>query len=69
MNRSRPIGSALAHGHGGRVAGYSATAFVDRASDVGVIVLRNVNGGPFNVSELTLRTLETLAAIRRRSKP
>ncbi len=62
-------GSLIAYGHGGSVAGYLAGAFVDRASGVGVIVLRNVGGGPFNISGLVMRSLETLAASRRGSKP
>src|SRR5215510_6383485 len=62
-------GSLITYGHGGAVAGYLAGAFVDRASGVGVIVLRNVGGGPFNISGLVERALETLAASRRGSKP
>jgi CubicO group peptidase (beta-lactamase class C family) len=58
-------GNLIAYGHGGSVAGYLAAAHVDRASGVGVIVLRNVNGGPFNVSGLAMRALEVLAASRR----
>jgi hypothetical protein len=46
-----------------------AGAFVDRASGVGVIVLRNVGGGQFNISGLVMRSLETLAASRRGPKP
>jgi len=62
-------GSLIAYGHGRSVAGYLAGAFVDRASGVGLIVLRNVGGGPFNISGLVERALETLAASRRGSKP
>ena len=62
-------GSLIAYGHGGSVAGYLAGAFVDRASGVGVIVLRNVGGGQFNISGLVMRSLETLAASRRGPKP
>jgi CubicO group peptidase (beta-lactamase class C family) len=62
-------GSLIVYGHGGAVAGYLAGAFVDRASGVGVIALRNVSGGPFNISGLVMRSLETLAASRRASKP
>jgi CubicO group peptidase (beta-lactamase class C family) len=61
-------GSLIAYGHGGAVAGYLAAAFVSRDSGVGVIVLRNVSGGPFNVSGLALQALETLAANRPGSK-
>ena len=62
-------GSLIAYGHGGSVAGYLAGAFVDRASGVGVIVLRNVGGGQFNISGLVMGSLETLAASRRGPKP
>src|SRR5262245_16326605 len=62
-------GSLIAYGHGGSVAGYLAGAFVDRASGVGVIVLRNVGGGPFNISGVAMRALEMVAASRRVSKP
>jgi D-alanyl-D-alanine carboxypeptidase len=62
-------GSLIVYGHGGAVAGYLAGAFVDRSSGVGVIALRNVSGGPFNISGLVMRSLETLAASRRASKP
>ena len=62
-------GSLIAYGHGGSVAGYLAGAFVDRASGVGVIVLRNVGGGPFNISGVAMRALEMAAASRRVSKP
>jgi D-alanyl-D-alanine carboxypeptidase len=51
-------------GHGGSVAGYRAEAYVDRASKVGVIVLRNVGGGKFNLSDLCFRSLEELANAR-----
>ena len=62
-------GSLIVYGHGGAVAGYLAGAFIDRASGVGVIVLRNVSGGSFNIPGLMMRSLETLAASRRGSKP
>ena len=62
-------GSLIAYGHGGSVAGYLAGAFVNRASGFGMIALRNVSGGPFNISGLVMRSLGTLAASRRASKP
>jgi CubicO group peptidase (beta-lactamase class C family) len=62
-------GSLITYGHGGSVAGYLAGAFVDRASGVGVIALRNVGGGPFNISGVAMRALEMAAASRRVSKP
>ena len=48
-------------GHGGSVAGYRAEAYVDRASKVGVIVLRNVGGGKFSLADLCFKSLEELA--------
>src|SRR5262249_5480794 len=62
-------GGLIAYGHGGWVAGYLAGAVVGRASRVGVVVLRNVGGRPFNSSGLVMRALETVAASRRVSKP
>jgi CubicO group peptidase (beta-lactamase class C family) len=54
-------GALVAIGHGGSVAGYNASALVDRRSQSGVIVLRNVGGGPVSVGDLALRALEVLA--------
>jgi D-alanyl-D-alanine carboxypeptidase len=51
-------------GHGGSVAGYRAEAYVDRASKVGVIVLRNVGGGKFSLTDLCFKSLEELANAR-----
>jgi CubicO group peptidase (beta-lactamase class C family) len=62
-------GSLIAYGHGGSVAGYLAGALVNRDSGVGIIVLRNVSGGSFNIHGLAVRALETLAASRPGSKP
>jgi CubicO group peptidase (beta-lactamase class C family) len=61
-------GSLITYGHGGAVAGYVAAALINRDSGKGVIVLRNVSGGPFNIFNLTVRALETLAASRPGSK-
>ncbi len=59
----------IAYGHGGAVAGYRAEAYVDRASGLGVIALRNFGGGQFDLSGLVERALQTLVASRRGSKP
>jgi D-alanyl-D-alanine carboxypeptidase len=48
-------------GHGGSVAGYNAAAHVHRPSQTGVIVLRNVGGGPVSVAGLAMRALDILA--------
>ena len=52
------------HGHGGSVSGYRAAAHVNLRTGIGVIVLRNVGGGPFNVSGLCLDALEVLVRAR-----
>jgi CubicO group peptidase (beta-lactamase class C family) len=51
-------------GHGGSVAGYNAAAHIHRPSQTGVIVFRNVGGGPVSAGGLALRSLEILAATR-----
>jgi CubicO group peptidase (beta-lactamase class C family) len=55
-------------GHGGSVAGYRAEAYVDRESQTGVIVLRNVGGGKFDLSGLCFRALDELAQARPKKK-
>lgn len=50
----------IAIGHGGSVAGYRAEAYVNRANKTGVLVLRNVGGGKFNLSDLCFRALAEL---------
>ncbi len=55
-------------GHGGSVAGYRAEAHVDRESQTGVIILRNVGGGKFDLSGLCFKSLEELAQARPRKK-
>jgi CubicO group peptidase (beta-lactamase class C family) len=55
-------GTMVAIGHGGSVAGYNAAAHVHRPSQMGVIVLRNVGGGPVSVGGLALRALDVLAS-------
>jgi CubicO group peptidase (beta-lactamase class C family) len=57
-------GTMVAVGHGGSVAGYNAAAHVHRPSQTGVIVLRNVGGGPVSVGGLALRALELLASAK-----
>ena len=57
----RRRGDLVAYGHGGSVAGYQAAAYVDRTSQIGVIVLRNVGGGPFRVTDLCLDALVVVA--------
>jgi CubicO group peptidase (beta-lactamase class C family) len=54
-------GELVIHGHGGSVAGYRAGVYFDRASDTGVVVLRNVTGGKLDVTELSYRILELVA--------
>ena len=50
----------IAYGHGGGVAGYTAAAYFDRESGFGVIGFRNVQGGPINIKEVCLRSLDIL---------
>ena len=57
-------GTVVAIGHGGSVAGYNAAAHVHRPSQTGVIVLRNVGGGPVSVGGLALRALEIMATAK-----
>ena len=57
-------GTIVAIGHGGSVAGYNAAAHVHRPSQTGVIVLRNVGGGPVSVGGLALRALEVVATAK-----
>jgi CubicO group peptidase (beta-lactamase class C family) len=58
-------GTMVAIGHGGSVAGYNAAAHVHRQSQTGVIVLRNLGGGPVSVGGLALRALEVVATAAR----
>ncbi len=48
------------YGHGGSVAGYRAQMVYHPPSKTGVIVLRNVGGGPFNPSSVAARLLTLL---------
>jgi CubicO group peptidase (beta-lactamase class C family) len=57
-------GTMVAIGHGGSVAGYNAAAHIHRPSQTGVIVLRNVGGGPVSVGGLALRALEVMASAK-----
>ncbi len=57
-------GNVVSCGHSGAVAGYVADAIFDRKSHIGVIVLRNVTGGPVNIQRLAERALEKLAAAK-----
>ncbi|MEW6323738.1 MAG: serine hydrolase [Acidobacteriota bacterium] len=50
-------------GHGGSVAGYTAQAWVHRASQSGVIVLRSASGGRFDVTGLTFGALDVVAGV------
>jgi CubicO group peptidase (beta-lactamase class C family) len=58
-------GELLVFGHGGTVAGYDALLAFERASKLGVIVLRNVSGGSFNSFELATQALDKLVPVRR----
>ncbi len=58
-------GELVIRGHGGAVAGYQAEAYFEDRSQLGVIVLRNVSGGKFNVDRLALQALEQVVAAKR----
>src|SRR5262245_59690475 len=53
-------GTLIAYGHGGSVAGYNAAMLYSRDHELGVIVLRNVGGGKFNVNRLALDLLAVM---------
>jgi CubicO group peptidase (beta-lactamase class C family) len=55
-------GELVLYGHGGSVAGYRAQILYEPKTRTGVIVLRNVGGGRFNVTDLCLRLLEAVVA-------
>ena len=55
-------GDFVYYGHGGSVAGYNAEADFDRGTKIGVVVLRNVNGGKFGIGSLSERLLMTAVA-------
>ena len=63
VNRRRGL---VIYGHAGEVAGYNAAAEFDRATEAGVVVLRNVGGGRLRVGPLADRILETVVAAMRR---
>jgi len=52
----------VALGHGGSTAGYLASVLFHRPSQIGVIVLRNAQGGPFDAGGVASRTLRQIAA-------
>jgi CubicO group peptidase (beta-lactamase class C family) len=62
----RPDGSAL--GHGGSTAGYRASALFNRQLDIGVIVLRNAEGGSFDAGSVAARIFDRIAAAKRAAR-
>ncbi len=62
---ARRRGAWVLVGHTGSVAGYNAAAYVERTTQTGVVVLRNVGGGRFNSADLCYRALELVAESRR----
>ena len=56
------------YGHNGAVAGYTAVAFFERHSKTGVVVLRNVSGGKFNIDVLGEQILEEVAKAKSKTK-
>lgn len=55
-------GTLIFQGHAGDVAGYQAYAVIDRRSDAGMVVLRNVSRGRFDIHHLVVEGLRALAA-------
>jgi CubicO group peptidase (beta-lactamase class C family) len=55
-------GELVFYGHGGSVAGYRAQILYEPRTKTGVIVLRNVGGGAFDVAGLARRLLEAVVA-------
>ena len=52
-------------GHSGSVAGYHAAMYYDRGMQLGVVVLRNVDGGKQDPNRLSVDILSLLAAAKR----
>ena len=61
-------GDFVYYGHNGAVAGYTAVAFFERHSKTGVVVLRNVSGGKFNIDVLGEQILEEVAKAKSKTK-
>jgi len=55
-------GDVVMLGHGGSTAGYRAAALFHRPSRLGVIMLRNAEGGSFDAGPVGFRVLERLVA-------
>ena len=58
-------GNLVVYGHAGTVIGYSAAAYYERTSRIGLVVLRNVGGGSLDVNGLAIQAVERLAAARK----
>ncbi|HEX5719819.1 MAG TPA: serine hydrolase domain-containing protein [Thermoanaerobaculia bacterium] len=55
-------GDLQSFGHSGRVTGYEASAYFDRAAGTGIVLLRSATGGSFVGPRLCSAILEKLAA-------
>ena len=55
-----PLKGYVAYGHGGSVAGYTAGAYFDRESGLGVIGFRNIQGGPIDIKNTCIHSLDIL---------
>jgi hypothetical protein len=60
-------GDFVAYGKYGGVSGYRAEAHFERRTKTGIIVLRNVSGGKFDMAGVALRSLEELWKAREKS--
>ena len=61
-------GDLVALGHGGSTAGFRASVLFHRGSKIGVIVLRNAEGGSFDATRVALSVLEKVVS-RHRANP
>jgi hypothetical protein len=57
-------GDVVMLGHGGSTAGYHASALFHRASQLGVVVLRNCDSCRFDAGPVAARILERLVAVK-----
>ena len=55
--------NVLMFGHGGSVSGYQSGILFNRKMGMGIIVLRNVSGGAFNIGGFCMNIFSVLAAL------
>jgi CubicO group peptidase (beta-lactamase class C family) len=62
--QTRWLGSVLMLGHGGSTDGYHSALYVNRATHLGVIVLRNCDSCPVDAAPVAARALEQLVTAK-----